>query len=448
LSITYPDGIPVAVDPAGQALRVRIHGNVAGQLVGGTPKLWTSTGGAWTSSNLVPLAGEDFAALFPAVPCGTTFDWYVAAQSQNGIVWTSPENAPEAHETVSAGYSTLAYANYDFETSGGFQTGIAGDTATSGVWARVDPIGTLAQPEDDHSAAPGTFCWVTQNGLSGGAVDASDVDGGTTTLRSPNYDMSGPYRWVVSYWRWYSNDQGGAPHTDVFKVDVSNDGGAGWVNVETVGPTGPETSGGWYRHEFIVDQFVTPTTLTRFRFVASDTGVDSVVEAAIDDVSITRVSCDGARVFCSGDGSAAPCPCGNVGATGTGCANSLALSARMSATGNGVVGADTLLLASAQTGAGTPLVFFQGNVTVNSGLGASFGDGLLCVTGSIVRLGVKFSDGLGLARYPDAGDPAISVQGAVGAGATRYYQAWYRDAGSFCTGATNNLSNGVAVAWR
>jgi choice-of-anchor B domain-containing protein len=448
LSISYPDGIPVAVDPAGQALRVRIHGNVAGQLVGGTPKLWTSTGGAWTSSNLVPLAGEDFAALFPAVPCGTTFDWYVTAQSQNGIVWTSPENAPEVHETVSAAYSTLAYANYDFETSGSFQTGIAGDTATSGVWARVDPIGTLAQPEDDHSAAPGTVCWVTQNGLSGGAVDASDVDGGTTTLRSPNYDMSGPYSWVVSYWRWYSNDQGGAPHTDVFKVDVSNDGGAGWVNVETVGPTGPETSGGWYRHEFIVDQFVTPTTLTRFRFVASDTGVDSVVEAAIDDVSITRVSCSGARVFCSGDGSAAPCPCGNVGATGTGCANSLALSARMSATGNGIVGADTLLLASAQTGVGTPLVFFQGNVAVNSGLGASFGDGLLCVTGSIVRLGVKFSDGLGLARYPDAGDPVISVQGAVGAGATRYYQAWYRDAGSFCTSATNNLSNGVAVAWR
>ncbi len=448
ISISYPDGLPIVVDPAGDTVRVRIQPDVAGQLVPGSARLWTSTGGAWTASSLVPLAGNDFAAVFPAVPCGTTVSYYVEAQSQNGIVWTSPENAPVDYESVSAGYSALAFADYDFESSGGFATAVPGDTATAGVWSRVDPIGTAAQAEDDHSPGSGTVCWVTQNGLTGGAADASDVDGGTTTLRSPIYDMSGPYTWTVSYWGWYSNDQGAAPNTDVFKVDVSNDGGAAWVNVETVGPTGPDTAGGWRRHQFILNQFVTPTSLTRIRFQASDLGSDSTVEAAIDDLRIDRVSCSGTRVFCAGDGTASPCPCGNVGLAGAGCGNSLPGSARLSTSGNVVVGADTLQLSTAQTGVGASLVFIQGTDAANAGLGSAFGDGLICVSGSILRLGVKFSDALGFARYPEAGDPAVSVQGSVGAGSTRYYQAWYRDAGSFCTSATNNLTNGIAVSWR
>jgi hypothetical protein len=292
------------------------------------------------------------------------------------------------------------------------------------------------------------MCWVTQQGFSGGAPEASDVDGGMTTLRTPNFDMSGPYRWIVGYWRWYSNDQGAAPHADTFQVDVSQNGGTSWVNAETVGPAGAQTSGGWYYHEFAVNDFVTPTTQTRIRFVASDTGADSIVEAAIDDVTITRVACSGTRVFCAGDGTAAPCPCGNVGASGAGCANGLALSGRLSTSGNGIVGADTLLLSSAQTGTGVPLVFIQGSAGVNSGLGLALGDGLWCAGGAIVRLGVKTSDGAGFARYPEALNPAISVQGAVPAGATRYYQGWYRDALPFCTSATHNLTNGIAVAWR
>jgi hypothetical protein len=40
------------------------------------------------------------------------------------------------------------------------------------------------------------------------------------------------------------------------------------------------------------------------------------------------------------------------------------------------------------------------------------------------------------------------VQGHVPfAGTTRYYQAWYRDAATFCTTETFNLTNGIAVFW-
>jgi len=34
-----------------------------------------------------------------------------------------------------------------------------------------------------------------------------------------------------------------------------------------------------------------------------------------------------------------------------------------------------------------------------------------------------------------------------GAGAIRVYQAWYRNAASFCTVSTFNLTNGLEVVW-
>jgi len=74
-------------------------------------------------------------------------------------------------------------------------------------------------------------------------------------------------------------------------VDISDDGGSTWTNVETVGPSGPEVVGGWIFHEFHVAAFVTPTDQVVVRFVAADLGSGSVVEAAIDDVLVTALTC-------------------------------------------------------------------------------------------------------------------------------------------------------------
>ena len=68
------------------------------------------------------------------------------------------------------------------------------------------------------------MCWVT-DGRAGTGVGTYDVDGGKTTLFSPTFDLSGYDRPVISYWRWYSNDQGADPGADIFVVDISDDGG-------------------------------------------------------------------------------------------------------------------------------------------------------------------------------------------------------------------------------
>lgn len=151
--------------------------------------------------------------------------------------------------------------------------------------------------------------------------------------------------------------------------------------------------------------------------------------------------------FCAGDGSAIHCPCGNNGIDGRGCGNSADLNgAGLAATGITSTIDDTLRLQATGMPAGTTCLFFQGTTAAAH---APFGDGLLCVGGTTIRLATKAAP-LGAASYPQVGssDPSISVRGAVPVdGGLRAYQVWYRNSASFCTSATFNLTSGIRVNW-
>jgi hypothetical protein len=148
---------------------------------------------------------------------------------------------------------------------------------------------------------------------------------------------------------------------------------------------------------------------------------------------------------CPGDGTVAPCPCGNSGSAGAGCANSLfPAGGALSGAGIASVAGDTFVLSSANLSGGSA-VFFQGDA-----LSAPFpvDDGLGCVTGAIVRLATKPVAG-NASSYPQPGDLPISVRGALPpAGGQRHYQCFYRNASAlFCPPATSNRTNGVTVTW-
>ena len=88
----------------------------------------------------------------------------------------------------------------------------------------------------------------------------------------------------VGCWRWYSNTFGGDLESDIVVVEVSENGGSSWVNLETIGPGGTEVSGGWYRKELLIAAIpgMSNTNQLRFRFTASDLNAGSVVEAGVD----------------------------------------------------------------------------------------------------------------------------------------------------------------------
>jgi hypothetical protein len=150
--------------------------------------------------------------------------------------------------------------------------------------------------------------------------------------------------------------------------------------------------------------------------------------------------------YCFGDGSGTACPCGNAGAPGNGCANSIhASGAHLAASGVARISSDSFRL----SGSGMPnssALYFQGTVQQNGGLGVVFGDGLRCAGGTVVRLGTKANQA-GASRYPDTGDQPVSVRGLVTSAGTRTYQIWYRNAAAYCTASTFNLSNGLQATW-
>jgi len=154
-------------------------------------------------------------------------------------------------------------------------------------------------------------------------------------------------------------------------------------------------------------------------------------------------------IYCAGDGVTphTACPCGNNSpvADQAGCLSSLGAGGRLRSVGIASLTNDQLDL----NGSGMPnssALYFQGTTQQSSGNGSTFGDGLRCVAGTVTRLGTLTNVG-GSSSYPRITDPSVSVKGLVSVPGTRNYQVWYRNAATFCTASTFNLTNGVQIVW-
>ena len=186
---------------------------------------------------------------------------------------------------------------------------------------------------------------------------------------------------------------------------------------------------------------------TRFPCTASSTGTWDILNFASEDppntANIVDVYKDLSLVKQGG---------GNNGAAGHGCASSvLANGAVLKAIET--ASPDMLVLTSSQMLASALSIFLQGDAPVAGGV--VFGDGVRCAGGQLLRLGVQGA-GNGTAQYPDKEDLSIKARSqALGApitaGATCYYQTYYRDpSATFCPnppGNTWNVSNGVTIVW-
>ncbi|MEM7308451.1 MAG: choice-of-anchor B family protein [Planctomycetota bacterium] len=295
VQIEIPGGAPDVLSPAGDGFNVVLNELNPGDYAPGTAQLHYDDGNGMVSVPLSDLGGNTFSASIPGFACGTDLSYYVSADSTSGVTWVSPPNGG-MYEAVVADAAPVIFVD-DFETDQGWTAGAPGDTATNGLWVRDDPNGTPAQPEDDTTLA-GTQCFFTGQGTEGGLIIEADVNDGPTTLISPVLDLEGLLDPRISYMRWYSNVKGLNPGMDTFKVGVSDDGGANWTNVEVIGPDGEGTFGGWFEHSFNVTDFVEATDSVRVRFIASDNGAPSIVEAAIDDFEVIAIECPD----CNGNG--------------------------------------------------------------------------------------------------------------------------------------------------
>jgi hypothetical protein len=225
------------------------------------------------------LGGGDYQGTIPGQPLGTRVRYYFTATDILAYFSSDPAGVPET--SYAFWVDDSYYYASDMETSDGWTAGAAGDDAYAGIWTREDPVGvwesaTPVQPEDDHTPPSGTICWITGNSESG-TQGADDVDGGTTTLLSPVFDVLGYSDLTFSYWRWFTNDTGNNPGEDEWVVQVTD--GSGWTDIERT----TTSNRAWLQITYALTDFVSATSTVQFRFVASDAGGGSVVEAGIDD---------------------------------------------------------------------------------------------------------------------------------------------------------------------
>jgi hypothetical protein len=202
-----------------------------------------------------------------------------------GLVTTDVEVISRAGETVTVAVPVARGARDDFEYVQGWSVGAPDDDATDGLWERAHPLGSylfgIVAPDGDASLNGDGFAFITKLHHPHHHASASDVDDGKTTLISPVFDLAGLENVRLSYDRWFSN-RAPQPDDDEFRVDVSADGGDSWANVETL-TVGTDA---WVHVDLDLSSQIAMTSEMQLRFVAEDGAPATVVEAAVDNVSI------------------------------------------------------------------------------------------------------------------------------------------------------------------
>jgi len=255
---------------------------------------YRAEGEPFASVPLTESAPSLFSTNWPLLPCGSTVEYFLVAESTAGTAVFDPVGAPADVFTANAIRFEQVYHD-DFELDRGWTATVAGGPQTTGQWVRVVPVGTIAQPAFDHSPNEKALCFATGQHFGGGA-GSNDVDFGPVTLVSPVINLpTDADDFEIGYARWFHST--GGEETDTLNVHVSLDGGATWpITLETVASTD-----GWEeRHWRRSDLPPAGGHQLRLRFVTSDLANDSLTEAAVDDVAILAIYCQ--RVLGDVDG--------------------------------------------------------------------------------------------------------------------------------------------------
>ena len=274
IDLTLPllNHLPSGTAPAAQGTLSTADGNVT---------VTTSSVAYGSISPGASASGSAYrAALGGALACGQDIP-FTLALSDGGT------GAPiTAYVPVLVGQRSTVRYSQDFEGVPDWTILAGSPPATAGAWIAGDPTGTNWQPNNDAGPGAASRCLFTgQN-----ANDASgDIDAGETIALSPIIDLSGTTSARLSYRRWWG-DSSLTDTSDGLIVEVSSNGGSSWVTVESLLPAARNL--GWQPIDVRIESFVPLTSTFRVRARAHDGGLDTNVEAAIDDVRVEAVVCD------------------------------------------------------------------------------------------------------------------------------------------------------------
>jgi carboxypeptidase T len=170
-----------------------------------------------------------------------------------------------------------------FETSTGWTVNPYGtDTATSGAWERGVPQATNSSGPKQLTAYAGSNDLVTGR-LAGLGAGSYDIDGGVTSARSPAIALPADGTLTLSL-AWYFAHGSNSSSADYFRIRIEHNGGTSTLFNVTGSATDRDAV--WAVADLDLSAYAGQTI--RILVEAADAGSASLVEAAIDEVTITR----------------------------------------------------------------------------------------------------------------------------------------------------------------
>ena len=199
------------------------------------------------------------------------------------VTGTSAGVAKTVQLSVTVGDTAAGFTD-DFESDRGWVVNASGsDTATTGRWERGDPEETR---EADGSikqlgtTTSGTNCLVTGR-LAGASDGANDVDGGLTSMTSPQISVPAGGKLTFSYTFAHGDN---SSTSDFFRVHVLD--GTTKVKVfEKLGTSGVRVAAGWQTATVDLAQYAGRNV--KLVVEAADASTGSLWESAVDDVRVT-----------------------------------------------------------------------------------------------------------------------------------------------------------------
>ncbi len=187
-----------------------------------------------------------------------------------------------AKETQYCGIPSTTLFSDDFETAKGW-TVSAADTATLGRWERGDPAATTSGGAKQLGTTVSGVNDLVTGRLAGTSAGAYDVDGGQTTITSPAIALTGgtSYKLAFSYYLAHGTNSSSA---DFLRVKIK---GATTTQVFQELGAADNDNGAWASTTVTIPSTFNGQTV-QIVVEAADASTASLVEAAIDDVRVTR----------------------------------------------------------------------------------------------------------------------------------------------------------------
>jgi hypothetical protein len=172
----------------------------------------------------------------------------------------------------------------DFETGKGWTVNAQGtDTATSGRLERGDPGATTSGGAKQLGTTTSGLNDLVTGRLAGADAGTNDVDGGTTSVSSPAFTLTAGKTSYSLVFQWYLAHGSNSSSTDSFRVRVLS--GSTLTTVFEQRGAAVNRNGAWARAAASLNAFAGQTI--RLVIDTSDASTASLVESAVDDVTVT-----------------------------------------------------------------------------------------------------------------------------------------------------------------